>query len=251
MKTLALFLTLFVVPSIAEAAGFEGVIYYKLSETGGSPRRMQYAVKGRKARITTEGKHGGVFLMDSATRTSWILNAEKKIAMKRAVSPDETPAARRKSSKKSEFTNTGKRQVVAGIECEVYNFSDDTTEGMVCNTRGMGAFLFAGGGAPGRGMSVWEREAVNNEFFPLKITSKNINSGSTLMMEAERVEEKRMNDADFEVPADYKVVEGFGGKDGKIGGMTTEDFGKKMMNATPEERKKMAEELRKAYGADK
>lgn len=71
------------------------------------------------------------------------------------------------------------------------------------------------------------------------------------MIIATRIEKKSLPNSDFELPSDYKLMEGFSGMASSAGpgSPAGADFTKKMMNASPEERQKMIEDMRKKYGA--
>ncbi len=221
----------------ARALGFEGIVEYKMSEQGGAMSKMQYLVMGDRIRIFTEtaGKESGSVLIDSEERVMWIFNADQKTALKKPLPDPRAAEPKRKIQKHPEFVLTGRRDVVAGRECDIYTFSDASSEGQVCYIEGIGSFILPGS----RAASLWEKEAMEKRYFPLKVTSKNINSGKTTMIEATRVEKRSLDPANFSIPEDYKIIEGT---------FDAEPYRKRMMNASPEERKKIVEEMRKAAG---
>lgn len=221
----------------ARAMGFEGIVEYKMSEQGGEMRKMQYLVMGDRIRIFTEiaGKESASVLIDSEKRVMWTFNPGQKTALKKTLPDTRTSEPKRKIQKQPEFALTGRRDIVAGRECEIYSFSDASNEGQVCYIEGIGAFVLPGSHVT----SLWEKEAMEKRFFPLKVTNKNINSGRTTMIEATRVEKRSLDPSNFTIPEEYKVIEG---------AFDAEPYRKRMMNASPEERKKIAEEMRKAAG---
>lgn len=221
----------------ARAIGFEGIVEYKMTELGGEMRKMQYLVMGNRIRIFTEivGKESASVLIDTEERAMWTFNPGQKTALKKPLPEARAAEPKRKVQKQPAFTPTGRRDIVAGRECEVYTFSDASNEGQVCYIEGIGPFFLLGS----HSMSLWEKEAMEKYYFPLKVTNKNINSGKTTMIEATRVEKRSLDPANFAIPEEYKIIEGT---------FDAEPYRKRMLNATPEERKKIAEEMRKAAG---
>jgi hypothetical protein len=225
---------------------------------------MHYEIKGERLRVNMnqgDGKSSSI-IFDSPAKVMYILAPDSKMAIKSPIAQPAVNKAAASPTKKADFARTGKTETIAGHECVVYTFQDETSQGEVCNAEGMGTFRFAAGGRPdaSRAPSVWEEEARKKGLFPLRITTKSLKNGKTTTIVATRIEKKSLPASEFEVPSGYKVMEGFGGLAGALGQPATggapgsgaafnkADFMKKMMTATPEERQKMMQDMRNQSG---
>jgi hypothetical protein len=223
---------------------------------------MHYEVKGDRLRVNMDQGNGksSSIIFDSPAKVMYILAPDSKMAIKSAIPQPAVNKEAAPPAKKVDFTRTGKTETIAGHECVVYTFADETSQGDVCNAEGMGTFRFAAGGRQdaSRVPSAWEEEVRKKGLFPLRITTKSVKSGKITTIVATRIEKKSLPASEFEVPPDYRVMEGFGGLAGAFGKPATgsgapggapafnkADFMKKMMTATPEERQKMIEDMRK------
>jgi hypothetical protein len=120
--------------------------------------------------------------------------------------------------------------------------------------------MFGGFGGGKREASGWEREIMGKGLFPLRVMTKSLKDGNTTALLATRVEPKALPASDFAIPSGYNVMEmgglpgmGAPGKPSPVKGTAAPGFNpqemmKKMMNASPAERERMAEEMQKQYG---
>ncbi|MBV9080958.1 MAG: DUF4412 domain-containing protein [Elusimicrobia bacterium] len=235
------------------ASSFEGTVDYQLTDSTGKNVAIQYEVKSPKLRMTMQSERGPAsILFDTPNNTMYTLVPANKLASKMTLpKPGERKAAAEKG-KKVVFKDTGRKETIAGKECRVYEFSGEDTTGDVCNADGMGTFLFQSRNQP---TNEWADEVRKKGGFPLRVTTKDLKGGKTMNMVATKIEAKSLPASDFEVPSDYKIVEGWGAAPAQAGAGSAagappsqSDFMKRMMNASPAERAKIAEEMRKQYG---
>lgn len=246
-------IALLVLAAPAAALAFEGLIDYEIQTSGEKkPLVLSYAVKGAKIRV--ESGRDGAMILEPAARTAIVLSAGERMAIKQTL-PDPKDGKKGDAKGKFEFVNTGKKETVAGRVCTVYTYKAIEGEGEICSAEGMGNFMFAAGKGEN---TAWEKEIASRGLFPLRMAAKDLKTGKTTTMKAVRVEAKSLPSSDFEIPRGYQVIEpgqGFPGaaapapaKGSKKAGFNPADMMKKMMNASPEEQERMAEEMQKQYG---
>ncbi len=239
--------------TLAHAASFEGLIDYEMHDEKNKTVPLHYEVKEPRLRVSIE--HEGktaVIIFDPPQNAMYILVADHKMAMKSSI-PKPSEQKQPASSKKATFTNTGKTDTVAGHTCMIYAFTSDSAQGEVCSAEGMGTFYFASGQRPGSASESKARENMAREkgLFPLRVTSTDSKNGKTFTIVATHIEKKSVADSEFIIPSDYHIMQGYvGTPGGSAAGFNAADFKTKMMNATPEERQKMIEDMRKQYGGD-
>jgi hypothetical protein len=219
--------------AVAQPAGFEGVVAYKMAGKGAGAEMTQM-YKGLKSR--TEISSGGqtnAMIMDLAAGTMTVLMPPQKTYMvmdmkkmgqglggllgrghKDGGSGAGAPPTMPK------ITATGRKETIAGHECEYYVMGDKG-EAEVCSAKGLGMFMMGQspmGGAVSS-MASLAALATNSDaaklfadgFFPLKMVSTE-HGKREVVMEATRVEKKALDASLFVPPPDYKEMKmpGFG-----------------------------------------
>ena len=232
------------------AFAFEGTVNYQVKTDDGKTQNLDYQVKGEKLRLNMHSPENGdhAMIIDRPDNQMIILMPDKKMAMKRPLPNPSAPTARKSTGKKPVFTKTGRTETIAGHKCTVYTYSSEGGSGEVCSAEGLGRFYFGNGGPRGGEQPAWQQEAVAKGFFPLRVNHKEAKSGKTFSMVATKITPGSLSNSLFEIPAGYQEMAGFGGP-GATGAPSGADFRQKMMNATPEERQKMIEQMKKQYGA--
>ncbi|MCS7311733.1 MAG: DUF4412 domain-containing protein [Acidobacteria bacterium] len=217
------------------AAGFEGVIVYRLT-TSDSTVDMIYHLKGNKARwemtsIQSKQSPSGMgsmasqvySIIDFTTGTvTTVMPAQKMYMvmnyrqMAKALSSDKTPP-----EKFPKVVKTGKKETIAGYPCEHWLFGEGADQFDMCLAKGLG--FFGMGGPGGRtefesGLSLIDRaqleaqlaarpelkELVEGGAFPLKVEAKKGVGG--FVMVATRIERKSLSDDLFRPPAGYQEM---------------------------------------------
>jgi hypothetical protein len=218
----------------AQPGGFEGIVAYKMTGKGGGAEMTQM-YKGMKSR--TEMSSGGqsqAVIMDMGTGVMTILMPQQKMYMvmdmrKAGQGLAGLPFGRGKKDTGAgagaprampKVTATGRKETIAGHECEYYVMGDKG-ETEVCSAKGLGMFMMGqspmGGGM--QSMAALAAVATNSDaaklfadgFFPLKMA--HVQGGKKeVVMEATRVEKKTLDASLFVPPPDYKEMKmpGFG-----------------------------------------
>ncbi|HUX33170.1 MAG TPA: DUF4412 domain-containing protein [Gemmatimonadaceae bacterium] len=200
-------------PSLAAAQGaFEGVITFRMDAGQGGPSAMQYSVKDGHVRMDISAQGMTMFtLYDGAAKTVDMVIPMQQMYMERTVNPQ--ALADSANARKHDITWTGRKETVAGHECEHATISDDTGQTSdVCLAKGLGTFVQMGGGMRGRGAAQgggWESHV--GDAFPLKVEQ-----GGRVVMEATTIEKKSLDASLFKVPDGYhKMSMPFGGRGGR------------------------------------
>lgn len=215
--------------AVTGGGNFEGVISMQLRVPTSKPMEMTYFVKGERARVETnmpESPMGSaVVLWDMPAGKMTMLMPPMKAytTMDAKKMGDEIRAGQEKDAsgevKFPKLTATGKTETIAGHSCEHYLMGDKQEIDM-CVAKGLGYFgmgnqegglaalknlvfspkLLAEAAAHPKWVKLLEGGA-----FPLKMTvSEGGKPGMT--MEATKIEPKKLDDALFAVPPDYKEV---------------------------------------------
>jgi hypothetical protein len=107
------------------------------------------------------------------------------------------------------ITATGRKDRIAGHECEYYSFTTSGTQVEICAAKGLGwYFADSSGGRRGAGQipglsnaqrEQWERRFADG-IFPLKVTSGN---AGEVTMEVTEITRKQLDASMFQLPAAY------------------------------------------------
>lgn len=200
-------------PSLAAAqSAFEGVITFRMDAGQGGPSAMQYSVKDGHVRMDISARGMTMFtLYDGAAKTVDMVIPMQQMYMERAVDPQ--ALADSANARKHDITWTGRKETVAGYECEHATVSDDMGKTSdVCLAKGLGTFVQMNGGMRGRGGSQgggWE--GYVGDAFPLKVEQD-----GRVVMEATKIEKKSLDASLFTIPEGYrKMSMPFGGRGGR------------------------------------
>jgi hypothetical protein len=137
------------------------------------------------------------------------------------AAPKGTPGVPQQPPK---IDKTGKKDVVAGHSCEIWNITSEGKRTEVCVAEGINWIDLGdlGFSSPELTVAILASEANR---FPLRVISLDAKGVEEMRMEATKVEKKKLDDTRFAVPADYQVMDmaammgGMGGIPGMPGGM--------------------------------
>jgi hypothetical protein len=204
MRTVYLGLSLLLlVPACKKGFGsnFEGEITMRTSRQGSAPADLVVKAKGDKLRFdtTTNGQTGSAIFDPQTNKVTALIDAQKAYMDMDFSSPSAAPNtdARTSSSEK-----TGKKETIAGIDCEDWVAKDPSGKrSEVCIAEGLAFFdidgLRHGGGAG------WNKELRDKKMFPLRSVEYDVNGKEVSRSEVLKVEPKKLDDALFQVPKDY------------------------------------------------
>lgn len=190
------------VPAFAQ---FEGVVTARMAAQQRS-MDVTYSIKGGHFRMDMSGMGGmSVYILHLASApTSQMVIPSQKMYME--MRNAEAVTGQSAATKAPDIKWTGKKETVAGIECEHVIVTDDKgTQADVCAAKGMGSFFSAQGPMGGRGsntaLDAWQRVGAGS--FPLKIQRV----GGETILEVTRVEKKSLADEIFTVPSGYQKMD--------------------------------------------
>lgn len=184
---------------------FEGVLTIRLTSPSGT-QNATYSLKGERMRMDMAVREGMQLSMivDRRANKAYLLMAQQRMYVEHDF--DESELLSAAQGRKGEFTWTGKKEKVAGLECEHALVTDETGSRYdVCIARGTG-FFARQQGAPighrgGEGASGWERHVEDG--FPLKVQKA---GDRTTVFEVTRIERKSLSGALFTPPSGWQKM---------------------------------------------
>lgn len=103
-------------------------------------------------------------------------------------------------------TKTGKTDTVAGYTCEIWDMTDETTHATMCIAEeGFSLFHIPLTGAPAE--YAWMSELMDGKHIPLRVISFDKAGAEEGRVEITKIDKKSEPDANFQVPAGYKIVD--------------------------------------------
>ena len=203
--------------AVASAQAFEGVITMRMSPMrggGDALQELEYMSHAGKVRVNVKSPMGpmGVIGVPAEKKLYLLIDPQ---SMYMEISTD-AAAGRAGGANvniaEPKITRTGKKESIAGRECEhiIVDMQQETTD--VCVARGLGPFMNAlsgvGGmmGMGGRGAGAqpaWQRSLAADGAFPLKVTRPD----GTVQLEVTKIEPKKLADALFTVPGNYSKMD--------------------------------------------
>lgn len=211
MKKTLLFAVVMLVSLFSTAQkSFEGKVTYSVQFSGEGAEMMsafmfsgyEYYFAENRARLTMTGGMAymfGAFIVNSATKKSYLLKLDEKIAYD--MSSEDDDEATTESNIVGEITKLDETEEILGYNCSKYKFSmveDSSTVVMyywVTNEIAPGSHKKLG---TGNSLFI---EGMNG--FPLKIVSEI--EGIVITQVATEIVQEKLDDALFEVPAGYLV----------------------------------------------
>lgn len=200
-------------PVVAQST-FEGVVKYKLT-TEGRTVDVTYFAKGSRVRseMTMEGMQMAM-LLDADSSTMRTIMPSERMYMTMDLSRAREQVSRDTTA--PTFTATGRKETIAGHECEHYLTGTGQNTDM-CVATGLGYYLSGGaasrrgpggGGSgfgvprPGDARAAAFRRQFKDGFFPLRLT---VTEGGrvTTDMVVTSIEQRRLTDDLFQVPAGF------------------------------------------------
>lgn len=208
----------------AAGTDFEGEITATFTAQGtGSQRRfptqMVFTLKKPKYRVDTIGasptgspQPAGSLIFDVPSKKGILMTPEQKLAMTVSLESLKASASRATSGGPTEgaappkVEKTGKKDVVAGYSCEVWNVSHDGKKSEACVAEGASWLDLPSFGAPSPSVAL---AALANEAnrFPLRAISYDAKGAEETRMEVVKVDKKKVEDAAFVPPSDYRMVD--------------------------------------------
>lgn len=190
---LALVAAALVSPADAQAQLFEGVLTMRVN---GGQRGAQnidyYASRTGKSRINVNTEQGAiVVIMSPAEKKMFMLIESQAMYVEQDIAQMLSMSA--SSSQDAKVIRTGRRDVIAGMECEIVKVDELD----ICGVDKFGSYLF--GGAAMRGsVPAWQQALLDDGFFPLRVARQ-----GDVQMEVTKIERKAVDAKLFEVPGHF------------------------------------------------
>jgi len=197
-------------PGSAGAQGFEGAITMRLASPRNGPAlpELEFLSRGGNVRVNVTSPAGSLVILGlgSEKKTYMIIESQRSYTEISVADVVETTGT---ESGTLTMTKTGKKETIAGYECEHVLMALTTTAQStgpvmdVCMTRALGAYVnplasMAGGRANG-----WQRQLTTDGGFPLKVTR----ADGTVELEVTKIEKRRVSDSQFRIPADFNKID--------------------------------------------
>ncbi len=187
------------VPNTAIAQNtFEGVVTFNVTEHGDSVIPVRYSIKGSKVRMDlTANGMPVIMLYDRNARTVSMVIPAQQMYMEQTM--NEASVHMDSLAAVSKIKWTGKKESIAGHECEYAAISDAEGTTDVCLAKGLGSFapMRGGFGRGGGAQTTWE--ARLGDAFPLKALD---NKGNVEMV-VTSIQKKSLDNSLFTIPAGF------------------------------------------------
>lgn len=189
--------------AIAQAPKFEGVVTMVIRNNG-MANEAQYSVKDGQVRMDVQTGGMQVYmLMAPADGKVVIVMPMQRMYMDQSVDGMMAAAGTKaKDMKKPDIKMTGKKETIAGYQCEHATVTDDTGHvADACVTKDLGNFMLPGGPMGRGGQAGWQG-ALGDGAFPLKVTVDN-----EVAFEVVRIEKKSLDDSIFLLPNGFQKMQ--------------------------------------------
>jgi hypothetical protein len=200
-----LLLSLSVLPAAALCAqDFEGTITVRMAtgRNGEAAPDLEYLARGGKVRINARSPMGSMAMIAvPAEKKLYTLLDAQSAYMEQPLSLDGARGSTANTPAPT-ITRTGRKETIAGYECEHILIGGQQGNTDVCMARGLGPFFAATAGI-GAAMPAWQRALIADGGFPLKVSR----ADGTTQLEVTKIERKKLNDALFTVPEHYTKME--------------------------------------------
>jgi Domain of unknown function (DUF4412) len=226
---------------------FEGeisaVVTTKDRSQNGAPQQIVFGIKKPKYRIDMTGgattgtprpdggtpvqrPASGSFLVDAPAKKGWLLAPAQKMAMAidfekmKSLPKGHVPglpnAPKVDPAHPPTIDKTGKKDVVAGYSCDVWNVTNGSTKAEVCVAEGITWIDLSDLGWASTELTV-AAAASGVDRFPLRVVTFDAHGAEETRMVVTKVDKKNLDDARFSVPEDYRVLD-IGAIMGGVGG---------------------------------
>jgi hypothetical protein len=213
--------SLAVAPS-AKAQTFEGAVTMRVGVGGAQSavQEVEYLLRGGRARINmqTRGRTVSMIAVPAEKKMFMLMDAQNmyiEMSTDPATNPAMKPTADAatkaiENAGAPKITRTGRKETIAGYECEHVLVASTSQSFDVCITKALGGFstaLSAIGGMNGAGrgsaaQQTWQKALGEVGAFPLKVTS----TDGAIALEVTKVEKRSIPAAQFEVPSTYSKM---------------------------------------------
>jgi hypothetical protein len=192
-------------PVVAQAQSkFEGSITLALMSSQGTTE-MTYLIRGDQLRMDApaRGAASGYVLRDGSKNVTTMVMPSQRMYMDLSAIQAMMPNAATHGAKAPDIKVTGKKETIAGQECEHVIVTSDDGQYDVCGAKGFGSF--AQPSSPmNRGQSgPAGLERLGKDFFPLKVQKV----GGEVSLQVTKIEKKTLDASLFAIPDGFQKME--------------------------------------------
>lgn len=196
--------------STANAGDFEGILHMSTAHGMEPPRKMDWSIKGGKARIDRareDGRSHGM-IIDTTSKKMLMLFDDKHAYMENDLG-GERGERLDKMMEKYEVERTGQINTVAGYSCEIWRIKEKDVQQQrseACIAKGFGhvASFWV---EPRKAQPPWITQLVNDGGMALRSIHYDKTGAEVSRMEVTSVEKKSLDGGLFTIPAGYTKME--------------------------------------------
>jgi hypothetical protein len=169
-----------------------------------SRTEVTYLIRGDQLRVDMPGGGGmtGYVVLDAGKNVTTMVMRSQRMYMDLGAIQAMMPGAAQ-AAKTPDIKPTGKKETVAGIECEHVIVTAKEGQYDVCGAKGLGSFASlpspmnrGNSGPPGL-------DRLGKDFFPLKMQKV----GGDVVMQVTKIEKKSLDASMFAIPEGYQKME--------------------------------------------
>lgn len=172
------------------------------------PVDMVYSVKGDRLRTDYVAGAASMYFIRQGDKNTMVMPTSKMYAeqsISASMAAVQTGKGRTAAANAPKIKRTGKKEMIAGWQCEHVISTDAEGSTDVCLAHGLGTFAVAGGPTGNRGRGAADPMSSFGQFdgFPLKVQKV---GGATVML-VTKIERKPLDEQLFAIPADFKKID--------------------------------------------
>jgi hypothetical protein len=195
-----MWVALLAAPFVSTAADFEGTLTYEV-QNNRENQEISFLVKGNRMAVESPANPSGIILIDRETMQAKVLMPRQKMYL-------EIPASRivlnADEEAKGTFTVTGETREILGYTAKKVIYEEDGRTGEIWITDELGTF------APFQGPLGGERPPELINAFPnggMPLEMRFTENGDNVVITVTEVTPKEVDDAEVEVPSDYRPLQ--------------------------------------------
>jgi hypothetical protein len=196
---------LLLMPVVTQAQSkFEGAITMALTAPQGTTE-VTYLIRGDQLRVDMPGGGGmtGYVVRDGAKNVTTMVMPSQRMYMDLAAVQAMMPGAAAQAAKTPDIKLTGKKETIAGVECEHVIVTSTDGQYDVCGAKGLGAFASTASPMSRGNSGPAGLDRLGKDFFPLKVQKV----GGDVAMQVTKIEKKSLDASMFSVPEGYQKMD--------------------------------------------
>jgi hypothetical protein len=184
--------------ALSAQAKFEGTITAKMGGARGGEADVTYMVKGDQFRMDLSGRGGAMYILrDQAKNSTSMVMPAQRMYMDMPA-----PAMNEPMDKKVDIKQTGRKETIAGVECEHVLITSDKDSFDACIAHGLGMFPIVNNPmARNDAPPAWQK--LGRDAFPLKVTR----GAGDVSFEVTKIERKSLDASLFALPEGFQKLD--------------------------------------------